>query len=383
MREAPSLYDGDLLAAQVAASEWLGRAWGGRGMADGEPETELVRRVAAAVRGPRSAAAVAALHALATVQDAAWIEDVVAALSGVPAARSPAWAVDPETHRPPRPVGAQLWSDPWGENRVHLLRFAEPVRHTLFVAESTVGGRYVQVVDVGVEDLSRPLRPGDDDELDVVDVDPADALAEVADALWQTDLYWPPQNAEDYTTFRAYAHWLTRGHRRETDWEPLPDDERERLLDEFAAEHRLDLDADVVRVLADTFIDFGDGYLRGGVLAWNPGEVGHFLLDWIHRKVILEPEVQPHVPDALRAWVSFALTRRGLAPEHIAPVVDAVTELEDDYAAASTDSTLHGPAKEITARLLAAGLDLTDADAVDRAIREYNAEQVARRMLDS
>jgi len=384
LREAPSLYDADLLAAQVAASEWLGKAWAARGMSDRDPEKDLVRAIVrAADDGPRANAAVAALFALATIPDPAWHDDVLAALADVPAVRSPSWAVDAARHRPPEPTSAQLWSDPWDANRVHLLRYDEPVPHTLFVADSTVGGRYVQVIDVGVEDRSRPLAPREEDDLEVVDVEPADALAEIADALWQTDMYWPPQSAEDYTVFRSYAHWLTRGHRREADWEPLPDDERERLLDEFGGQHGLDLDDDVVRLLADTFIDFGDGYLLGGVLAWSPGEVEHFLLDWIHRKVILEPEVQPHVPQALRAWVTFALTRRGLTSEHIAAVVDTVTELEDAYAEASTDSALHGPAKEITSRLIAAGVDLHDEEAVNRAIGEYNAEQIARRMMES
>ncbi len=383
LREAPSLYDADLLSAQVAASAWLGKAWAARGMADREPENGLVRAiVSAAAGGPRSDAAVAALFALATIPDPAWHDDVVAALAEVPAVRSPSWAVGAAYHRAPEPASAQLWSDPWDADRVHLLRYDGPVPHTLFVAESTVGGRYVQVIDVGVEDPSRPLHPRDDDALEVVDVEPADALAEVADALWQTDMYWPPQNAEDYTGFRAYAHWLSRDHRREIDWEPLPDDERAQLLDDFAGQHVLDLDDDAVRLLADTFIDFGDGYLVGGVLAWSPGEVEHFLLDWIHRKVLLEPEVQAHVPDVLRAWVAFALARRGLAPEHIDPVVATVTELEDAYAGASTDSALHGPAKEITSRLIAAGVDLHDEEAVHRAIGEYNAEQIARRMTE-
>jgi len=383
LREAPRLYDADLLAAQVAASEWLGRAWAARGMGDQAAESDLVHRVVAATSGSRSHAAIAALHALATIADPVRRDDVVAGLGDVPAGRAPAWAIDPTTHRPPLPVSAQRWSDPWDANRVHLLRFTEPVRHTVFVAESMVGGRFVQMIDVGVGGPSRPLQPGGEGGLVLVDVEPDDALADVADALWQTDMYWPPQNAEDYTVFRAYAHWVTAGHRREADWEPLPDDERRRLLDDFVGHHALDLDESVVRVLADTFVDFGESYLPGGVLAWSPGEVERFLLDWIHRKVILEPEVQHHVPQVLRAWVDFALTRRGLAREHIAPVVEAVTELEDDYAEALTDSARHGPAKEIVTRLMAAGVDLTDRDAVDGAIGEYNAEQLARRMLET
>ena len=69
-------------------------------------------------------------------------------------------------------------------------------------------------------------------------------------------------------------------------------------------------------------------------------------------------------------------------PPKIPPVVDAVSELEGAYAEASTDSALHGPAKEITSRLIAAGVDLHDEEAVNRAIGQYNAEQLARRMVE-
>ena len=73
LREAPSLYDGDLLSAQAAASEWLGNAWGARGVSERNPETDLVRAIiGAADGGSRANAAVAALFALATIPDPAW-----------------------------------------------------------------------------------------------------------------------------------------------------------------------------------------------------------------------------------------------------------------------------------------------------------------------
>jgi hypothetical protein len=97
---------------------------------------------------------------------------------------------------------------------------------------------------------------------------------------------------------------------------------------------------------------------------------------------LLEPECIDELPAALAAWVRFALRRRGLSPEHIAPVVDAVAEAEDEFHALGADGSAGGPAREILTRVLAEGVDLHDRDAVDRVIGAYNAEQNARRLLE-
>ena len=378
LHEAPGLRDCTLLEAQAIASAWLGSAWQKRTLGPLDAEADLVRAVVAATRGSRADAAYLALHALATLPDDAWRDDVAAALDAAPPNAAPAWAADSRTRIPEAPYRARRWSDPWGSDLIHLVRFTEPIEHSLIVHETTVGGRYVHVIEVGVQAAEPDPVIGD---LTSVEVDPGDALADIADALWQTDMYWPPQDDPDYTLTRALAHWRTRRHRRDVEWEPLPDDERRRLLGDFAAEHATSIDPGIVEVLADTFIDFGDGYLHGGVLAWSPGEVARFMLDWVHRKVSLEPECIDALPTVLAAWVRFALGRRGLAVEHITPVVDAVAAAQDEFHDLSTDGSAAGPAKEILARILAEGIDLHDREAVDRVIGAYNAEQNARNLL--
>jgi len=378
LHEAPGLRNCNLLETEAIASAWLGGAWQKRTLGQQDAGGDLVRALVAATRGSRAGAAYLALHALATIPHEDWQDDVAAALDRAPSDAAPAWAVDPRARVPEAPYRAQRWSDPWGSNLVHLLRFTEPIEHSLIMKETTVGGRYVQALEVGVQDAEPDPVVGD---LTVAEVDPVDALADIADALWQTDMYWPPQDDPDYTHTRALAHWRTRGHRREVEWEPLPDDQRRRLIDDFAAEQAVEVDAGIVEVLADTFIDFGDGYLHGGVLAWSPGEVERFMLDWVHRKVLLEPECLDALPTVLAAWVQFALHRRGLAAHHITPVVDAVAAARDEFHALSTDRSAGGPAKEILARILAEGVDINDRDAVDRVIGAYNAEQSARSLL--
>jgi len=379
LHEAPGLLDCTLLEAQAIASAWLGAAWGRRALGQQDPEGALVRSVAGATQGSRAEQAYLALHALATIPQDDWHDDVVAALKAAPSGATPAWAVDLSTRAPEVPYRAQRWSDPWGSTLTHLLRFTEPVEHSLIVNETTVGGRYVHAVEVGTQGAEPDAVIGD---LTVAEVDPADALAEVAEALWQTDMTWPPQDETDYTHVRALAHWRTRGHRRDVAHEPLPDDERRLLLDDFVAQQTVGADLDVVEVLTDTFIDFGDGYLHGGVLAWSPGEVERFLHDWVHRKVFLEPECMDALPAALAAWVEFALRRRGIPEQHIVPVVAAVAQAEDEFHALQADGSAAGPAKEVLSRILAAGVDLHDHSEVDRVIGAYNAERTARRLLE-
>jgi len=106
------------------------------------------------------------------------------------------------------------------------------------------------------------------------------------------------------------------------------------------------------------------------------------MLDWVHRKVLLEPDCVEPLPRVLARWVEFALSRRGLAPEHIAMVVNMVDALEEKYVEAAADNWRAGPAKAIMSRLLAEGTDLDDKEAVDGAVRAYNAERLARRFLE-
>lgn len=385
VRDARFLAGSTFLDAQLGASAWLGEAWAARGMGARTPEAELVTALVGEARRGRRTAAYLALHALGTIPRPEWRDDLAAALDATPSDLPvPAWAGRHRDATPELPVRVQLWSDPWGSQKYYLLGYADPEPHVVTVAITTVGGTYVQSIEAGQQQGEPDESIGDCSLQGDVDTD--EALAALADALWQTDMYWPPQREPDYVRNRALLHWRTTGRREDKDWEPLPDPERRALIQQFRAEHGPDLglEPSIVEVLADTFIDFGEGYLVDGVLSWSPGEVERFLLDWAQRKVILEPEVVAELPKVLRVWVGYALRRRGLAEEHVAPVVEAVDEFADDYlreAGSGPGSAPRGPAAELMSRLIAEDVDLDDKDAISRVVGAYNAEQNARRLL--
>ncbi|WP_256840675.1 hypothetical protein [Ornithinimicrobium cryptoxanthini] len=368
--------DQSLLAVRLVASAWVGAVWGARSMGARDPEGALVTELVGELGGRQGRAAYLALEALQTIARDAWRDPLSTALAHSDQPR-PAWARELDT--PPAPDRAQFWSDPWGSETVYLLRYSLPEPHIVLVPISTVGGVMIQSIVV-----ERDANP--DETVGAMthrgDIPGDKALAAVADGMFQTDMYWPPQDDPDYIVNRAYAHWLTQGHRRESDWEEVPDEKRQELLTAFQQEHgaRLPHDAQVVELLADTFVDFGEGYLAGGVLAWSPGEVERFLLDWVQRKVILDPDDSAALPDVLREWVVFALRRKGVAGADIEPVVAVVDDLADDYRD-DVGTSPKGPAAELLSRAMAEGIDLGDKEAMDRLIGAYNAEQHARRLL--
>lgn len=223
---------------------------------------------------------------------------------------------------------------------------------------------------------------------------PVDAvLADLAGALQRTDMYWPRSDDEGFVEVRALA-W-SRCREYLPDWpeqRELSDEQRRELIDAFladayppgpAAESMTGgVDIDVVESLAELFCDYGEGYIGRGPLAWSPDWVGLFLTDWLPRKTFLDPDQRAALPEALRRWLDFALRRRGVDPQWIGPVVNAVDTFLPEFLAVMDDESSWGPAKQIAAELAARGVDLTDKTAVDAVISELNATRLAQRFLD-
>jgi hypothetical protein len=80
--------------------------------------------------------------------------------------------------------------------------------------------------------------------------------------------------------------------------------------------------------------------------------------------------------------VTFALAERGVEEGWVAPVVAAVDAHVPAFRAAFDDGAAWGPAKQISAALTARGVDLTDRDAVDAAVRALNAQRLAQQLMN-
>jgi hypothetical protein len=385
LREARDIIElDDVLSVETWASSWLGQAWLTAGLAEREPEHQLCMAVtgrACTTPSPHGLAAVAALARVAPAAEIPMLTETVAILAETQPL--PSWY-------PPQawiPVTAWQAIDVWDSERVLFIDFAGPHPHTVMAQLCEVGGLMVQklaVLEPGAATQWDNLREADRDinevPMPIRQAPLAEVLADLAGALRITDMTWPRNDDEDFLDNRALAWSRCRDHL--PDWPDitdLPQQQRDRLIQDFVTNSGLD--DDVSRSLAELLLDYGAGYIGSGPLCWSPGEVMVLLTDWLPRKAILDAHQRTALPDVLRQWITFALTQRGIEPRWIVPVVDAVDTYLPVFHDAFDDESRWGPAKEIAAALADRGIDLTDRRAVDTAIHELNAEQLAHRLL--
>ncbi len=154
------------------------------------------------------------------------------------------------------------------------------------------------------------------------------------------------------------------------------EEERERLVDAFLASPEaagLGSDRDHTAVICHHLVDFACDYGAGDPLRWSPIAVEICLVDWFPRKVILEGGNATAVPDVLRRWIRYSGRHKGLSDDLVAETLQAVDTFANVFAEGMADEQSAGPAKQIAAKMLADGIDLTDEGAVARWIDTHNS----------
>lgn len=362
----------DAFEVELLASEFVALEITENGNAQRAEQT-LVTGLGARLTGGRSSAAYTALSALRLVAVERERAAIDGLLSGVPGEHPDLpWA---RAERP-EPRRAWLVSDPWGNQQVYVVGYDEPSPHQIAVVTTSTGGRAVWGISAGDPEGPEPWADVLDRPAEVIE--PSDALSAVWDAILAMDCYWPPMWEAEDLTFRALARGRSEAYKAQLEeWHGIDDDERALLIDEFQARSDLGAPEDVVAMLADTFVDFGDGYLIGGVLAWKPREPERFLTDWVHRKVLLPDDAMGILPDVLKGWIEFCLGRKGLDPADIATVADEVDEARAEYERLRSDESPSSPHQAILRYLADNDVDVDDKDAVGNAVSAVNAMRLA------
>jgi hypothetical protein len=392
LRDAVSILSKEsVLEVDWWASSWLGEAWLAAGFGEREPEFQLCMEVvgrASSRPSPHGLAAVAALRRIAAPTELPLLDGTVEILSATqpPPSWSDALAFEP--------VRSWRAVDVWDSEHVLFVEYGAPVPHTLMARVILVGGVLVGKLALLESDVAASwdrLREPDEVPMPIVECPVGETLAELAHAMRVTDMTLPRQDDVDFVSLRALAWSRCRPYLPEwPDQQRLDDAERDRLLDDFTASTVPDLaddlaagsvDDTVVQSLAEVFLDYGEGYVTSGPLCWSPDWVELFLTDWLPRKGVLDAVQRTALPEVLRRWVRFALHRRGVEPGWITPVVEAVDAHLPGFAEAFDDSSAWGPSKQIVAELAARGIDLSDREAVDDAVRALNAERLARYLV--
>ena len=111
-------------------------------------------------------------------------------------------------------------------------------------------------------------------------------------------------------------------------------------------------------------------------MRWSPAVSGLFLLDWVHRRAVLDMDDAAMLPRVLRAWARYASRQRGL-PEAAATHTDeAIEEMVPEFARLYSTGERRSPATAAVAQLMADGVDPDDPAALDAWI-EANRHRLA------
>jgi hypothetical protein len=121
-----------------------------------------------------------------------------------------------------------------------------------------------------------------------------------------------------------------------------------------------------VRYAARLILDFAQDSPDGDPLRWSPAVVGLFLLDWVHRRAVLDEDDVVALPPVLRAWTTWAAAQRGLPWSALEATHETIDTMAHEFARLHSTGERRGPAVDAVTRLLADGVDPDDETAVGR-----------------
>jgi hypothetical protein len=378
----------DALEAECWASELISM-WRGRQLIDGDAEEVFLPALIRALERKGSAKSLATLRALSAVGSELHARKARSAADRLAGrgVSEPPWAAQ-LGHA--EPVASELmYEEAFDDGVSVLIEFAPPdgERHTLGIyIDHNLGGLVKDAFLAGPLDGVRSKlssRAHNGVGLVLRKLDPAEARARIEAGLYMLDHTYDPPVDGDVWALRGLidgrVRRLPNGFELPDDHEEMSVEERERLLAEFLVspegQHwRGDADAqDVV----ETAIWFGADYNHGGPLRWSVVVVEIFMTSWLPRKVTREPVFFERVTAVLPDWVRYAGRLRGVPAEALSEASQAVEQLQDEMLEAVNDPDAWGPAKTFAVAAQAAGVDLTDPDALNAFVEKYNEDLAA------
>lgn len=315
------------LEAELLGAALLGGVYavadgsGGNGRDRASAVQEFITRFLTHTARKRAPAARALRSVFATLG-----QDAPGATRVRPGTNAPAWATQLGQVRL---VGTWAYGDVYGDQTSYLAIFAYDDRESgggehaaVALVDHNIGiVKDLFVSEPGRRVLEEVRRAADSDELIwLAEVDPATLRAQVSFYLDVTDgLSVLPEEgslATDRALVGARLALLPgTGSRPEP---PVPADPGTLVPEFLDAPEAADLDrstpeADAAVQYALTLIfGFAADAPDADALRWSPAVAGLFLLDWVHRRAVLDDEDVARLPDVLRAWVAWCARRREL-----------------------------------------------------------------------
>lgn len=155
---------------------------------------------------------------------------------------------------------------------------------------------------------------------------------------------------------------------------PPTDEERTRLVRAFldspeAARFGLPEVADgelaSLHFCLGLLLDHAASFPDADPMRWSPMVAELFLLDWVHRRAVLDMDDAAMLPRVLRAWAAYAARQRGLSQSADARTDEAITEMVPEFARLYSTGERRSPATAAVAQLMADGVDPDDPEALN------------------
>ncbi|MGC5660684.1 hypothetical protein ACN261_09830 [Micromonospora sp. WMMD723] len=313
-----------------------------------------------------------------------------------PGAQAPAWAGQlGRVHL----TGTWSYGDVYGDQTSYLATFAYddesggPEHALVALIDHNIGITKDVFVGGPAERILAQVRQmcADDDLTWFREEDPARMHGEVGRHLEITDdlgdLPAEGSLATDRALVGARLAVLPQAGADSTGWptEPLSSDERTALVRAFLAApeaaryglNTLDGDAELASLhfCLGLLFDHAASFPDADPLRWSPAVAGLFLLDWVHRRAVLDMDDAAMLPRVLRAWTAFAARRRGLPERAVTQTDEAIEELVPEFARLYSTGERRSPATAAVAQLMADGVDPDDPVALDAWI-EANRQRL-------
>jgi hypothetical protein len=151
--------------------------------------------------------------------------------------------------------------------------------------------------------------------------------------------------------------------------------DRERMLRDFLASPEAarftlaDIDADdelaSLHFCLSLILDHAASLPDPDPLRWSPAVAGLFLLDWVHRRAVLDMDDAAMLPRVARAWSAYATRKRGLPEAAVEQTDQVVEEMIPEFARLYATGERRSPATAAVAQLISEGVDPNDAEAID------------------
>jgi hypothetical protein len=123
-------------------------------------------------------------------------------------------------------------------------------------------------------------------------------------------------------------------------------------------------DAATLRYAVRLILDFAGDSPDRDPLRWSPAVVGLFLLDWVHRRAVLDDDDVSSLPGVVAAWTAWSAQRRGLPPAALRATGEALESMAPEFIRLHRTGERRSEAAEAVGRLLADGVDPADGAAV-------------------